>query len=379
VLEEEGRGRGRADDEQVILADLSTALRMEVSMFLVEDLMGKVPMFKSLDPQVWAKILPLLRPARFERGEVVCAQGELATEMFIILDGLLEGQTDVGNDMVAQLEAKAREGGARGSIDLDGFRELSESVPASGQTKVEGEGGFPSQGIHASMSTKQRLSSLVDKSSSNAEKEVDAPGGPRSQSHGLKSPSFASSSNGESHEKKKAAATTTTTTTTKKSLAMDSRVVYSEAGVRFLRKLQPGDTVNILCVIRVWDYAVETVSCEEPVQSYAIGSDVFFGLFRECGDLIGTMRECTIETMFQMVEDMEAPTEFGAPLFLLSKKEVGERTADYAAKVEQRKVELERAKRMARMASSGENQTKYPRSTSMGRNEAKAPEFQEEL
>ena len=91
------------------------------------------------------------------------------------------------------------------------------------------------------------------------------------------------------------------------------------------------------------------------------------------------MRECTIETMFQMVEDMEAPTEFGAPLFLLSKKEVGERTADYAAKVEQRKVELERAKRMARMASSGENQTKYPRSTSMGRNEAKAPEFQEEL
>jgi hypothetical protein len=37
-------------------------------------------------------------------------------------------------------------------------------------------------------------------------------------------------------------------------------------------------------------------------------------------ELVDQMRERTIETMFQMIDDPEAPTEYGMPLIFLSKK-----------------------------------------------------------
>ena len=47
---------------------------------------------------------------------------------------------------------------------------------------------------------------------------------------------------------------------------------------------------------------------KEPTQCYAINADMFFDNFREELDILESMRDRTVETMFQMVDDPEAPT-----------------------------------------------------------------------
>ena len=130
-----------------------------------------------------------------------------------------------------------------------------------------------------------------------------------------------------------------------------SKVVFSDDGVQFVRRLASSDTVNILSVIKVWDRCMETVTAEEPVQCYAISSEPFFALFRDEEEIMGQMRERTVETGFQMIDDPEAPTEYGAPLFILSKKEATAREIAYEQKLAERQIELMRAKRTARLAS----------------------------
>ena len=48
----------------------------QVSEFLVAELLGPESFFKSLSPTLWPRLLPLLRPMRFEPGEKVCLQGD---------------------------------------------------------------------------------------------------------------------------------------------------------------------------------------------------------------------------------------------------------------------------------------------------------------
>ena len=276
-----------AIDEQVILGDLSTALRMEVSSFLVSGLMEGVPMFKALNPEIWAKILPLLRPARFERAEEVGKQNDKCTEMFIVLDGVLEGETFVSNEIIEHLDqetTQALERTAHAVASTDG-------AALAGESKDENLG----RGIALS----------------------------------LRSPDSA----------------------LKKKKPETSKVVFSDDGVQFVRRLASSDTVNILSVIKVWDRCMETVTAEEPVQCYAISSEPFFALFRDEEEIMGQMRERTVETGFQMIDDPEAPTEYGAPLFILSKKEATAREIAYEQKLAERQIELMRAKRTARLAS----------------------------
>ena len=53
-----------AVDEQGIINQLSSSLRVEVATFLVSTLMNSVDLFVHLGPSMWAKILPILRPVR---------------------------------------------------------------------------------------------------------------------------------------------------------------------------------------------------------------------------------------------------------------------------------------------------------------------------
>lgn len=46
-----------------------------------------------MTPEQWAKVIPLLRPTVFDRHEVVCTQGKICPEMFIVDDGLLFATT----------------------------------------------------------------------------------------------------------------------------------------------------------------------------------------------------------------------------------------------------------------------------------------------
>lgn len=90
-------------DESQILSELPASLRNEahtthtatahtthrifvqVSTYLVADLMRSVQVFKDLPPLIWAKIIPLLRPCHFEPNEIVCVQSDTTDEGFIFL------------------------------------------------------------------------------------------------------------------------------------------------------------------------------------------------------------------------------------------------------------------------------------------------------
>ena len=84
-----------AIDETKIFSELSTALRKEVSSYLVMELMGDVELFRSMSSVLWPRLLPLLRPMRFEATELVCVQGEDCTEMYVVLQGSMRGITVV--------------------------------------------------------------------------------------------------------------------------------------------------------------------------------------------------------------------------------------------------------------------------------------------
>jgi len=85
--------RKSAIDESKIFSEMSTTLRKEVSGFLVQGLMSDVALFQAMSPVLWPRLLPLLRPLRFEPFEVVCVQHEECTEMYVILSGMAHGTT----------------------------------------------------------------------------------------------------------------------------------------------------------------------------------------------------------------------------------------------------------------------------------------------
>ena len=39
------------------------------------------------------------------------------------------------------------------------------------------------------------------------------------------------------------------------------------------RQLQPGDHVNVMCALQIWAEALETVACEDIVESYSIAAE----------------------------------------------------------------------------------------------------------
>lgn len=76
-----------AIDEARLLAELSTCLRKEVSVFLVNEAMAGADLFSSMPEVLWPKLLPAVRPLRVISGEFICKQGEVCREAFLILRG----------------------------------------------------------------------------------------------------------------------------------------------------------------------------------------------------------------------------------------------------------------------------------------------------
>jgi hypothetical protein len=87
-----------AIDETRIFTELSTSLRKEVSAYLVSELMGPDSFFMTMPTLLWPRLLPLLRPMRYEMRETVCVQGEECTEMYVVLNGLFLGSTEVDGE-----------------------------------------------------------------------------------------------------------------------------------------------------------------------------------------------------------------------------------------------------------------------------------------
>lgn len=92
-----------AIDESKIFSELSTTLRGEVSSYLLTELMADMSLFHSMNPVLWPKLLVLLRPMRFEMAELVCAQSEACTEMYVVLNGVMQGETVLSKSTTKRL------------------------------------------------------------------------------------------------------------------------------------------------------------------------------------------------------------------------------------------------------------------------------------
>lgn len=76
-------------DETEILDELSLRLQIDVSKFLIGEVMETCPIFHSIDPTAWPRILPVFNFIEFMPMEVVYNPGDAGREMFIVQDGKL--------------------------------------------------------------------------------------------------------------------------------------------------------------------------------------------------------------------------------------------------------------------------------------------------
>ena len=86
-------------DERKIFREMSAGLRLEVSSYIVTVQMGGVKVFQTMNPLLWSSLIALLKPLRFDPGEVVCRQGDECTEMYMVHQGRLTGFTKVNTGL----------------------------------------------------------------------------------------------------------------------------------------------------------------------------------------------------------------------------------------------------------------------------------------
>jgi len=118
-----------AIDEAKIFSELSTPLRREVSEFLVKDLMGPDSFFVKMVPAaIWSQLLPVLRPMGFENEEVVCRQGEEASDFYVVVLGKCLGTIAVPGEAPPR-ERQITMGGSINQLYLMGvWHECLETV-----------------------------------------------------------------------------------------------------------------------------------------------------------------------------------------------------------------------------------------------------------
>ena len=59
-----------------LLSDCPPALRSEVTQFVLRETLGKLTLFKSLDPEFLGELFPYLRPISYEPGSLIYRKGE---------------------------------------------------------------------------------------------------------------------------------------------------------------------------------------------------------------------------------------------------------------------------------------------------------------
>jgi CRP-like cAMP-binding protein len=76
-------------DEQAILNDLDPQLQQEVGMFLLNDVVRSNRIFATLPKELLTKIVLILRPHVAQTGQVLMREGEIGTEMYMMISGEL--------------------------------------------------------------------------------------------------------------------------------------------------------------------------------------------------------------------------------------------------------------------------------------------------
>jgi hypothetical protein len=82
--------RKKGLDEEDMLSTLPESLRTEVSLYLNQDIITKVPFFASCSQDFIRQLVSMLKPRVSIPGECVILQGSLGTEMFFLSSGQVE-------------------------------------------------------------------------------------------------------------------------------------------------------------------------------------------------------------------------------------------------------------------------------------------------
>ena len=93
----------RGYEESKLLRDLPTSLKTQVSLFLNQDIIEKVPIFKNADKELIRDGILNLKPVIYTPGDPVVTYGEIGYEMYFISRGELEVTNEDGSITYATL------------------------------------------------------------------------------------------------------------------------------------------------------------------------------------------------------------------------------------------------------------------------------------
>jgi len=345
-----------AIDEERILTDLPTGLRDEVSTFLVSDLMSNVTLFKDLGPVSWSRILPLLRPCRFEAGDLICSQGDPCTESFILLEGSCRAVTVVDPSLFSEtmmlgghVSNRASPPGVSTPAMIKSTLLSSttpptsfNSPPPSSTTTSSPVTTTPVTSIMSPSHAKEYAKSLLHSTTnsrnncmSSRNDVLDKKNEPRG---GLASPSSSMSFN-EASPSKTTDDDSLNFPTGLKTPPIGERVsvgkVPNNPNNNHYRDLQPGSMVNVLCLLQIWSTCLETVMCLGETETYAINAKDFLTIFQQNDSHFKEITEKCVLTSFHMyktkskAEDNRLMSEYGIPLYMYNEAEIDFRTDAY--------------------------------------------------
>ena len=90
-------------DESSVLSELPPSLRLEISLYLNQDIIQKVPLFKGAPDEFVREIVNALKPVVFTPGDYIVRSGEVGEEMYFISRGTVEVVSPEGDSVFATL------------------------------------------------------------------------------------------------------------------------------------------------------------------------------------------------------------------------------------------------------------------------------------
>ncbi|XP_022652180.1 uncharacterized protein LOC111246593 isoform X4 [Varroa destructor] len=128
-----GRMRGGGDINSA-LGSLPDKLKTELALHVNLKTLKKVTIFQECQPEFLHDLVLKMRAYIFTPGDLICRKGEVAREMFIIADGILEVISETGK-VLTQMKA-GDFFGEIGILNLDGFNRRTADVRSVGYSEL---------------------------------------------------------------------------------------------------------------------------------------------------------------------------------------------------------------------------------------------------
>ncbi|ESN96832.1 hypothetical protein HELRODRAFT_86050, partial [Helobdella robusta] len=128
------RGRMNGGGDVNSLGLLPDKLRTELALYVNLETLKKVTIFQECEPEFLHDLVLKMRAFIFTPADLICRKGEVAREMFIIADGLIEVVSDSG-EVLKQMNA-GDFFGEIGVLNLDGVNKRTADVRSVGYSEL---------------------------------------------------------------------------------------------------------------------------------------------------------------------------------------------------------------------------------------------------